>query len=70
MILIAISLLVGLMLALDVQKSLRTASTTTIFATLSRQDRPTAFWLVCAIKALLSAALAILASILIVRDPA
>ena len=68
MILIAIGLLIGLMMALDVQKSLRVASTTTIFTTLSRQNRPTAFWLVCGIKALMSAALAVLASILIVRN--
>jgi hypothetical protein len=69
-ILIAIGLIMGVGIALDVQKSLRTASTATIFGAYSRQDRPTAFWMVCGIKALLSATLAILTALLIVRNPA
>lgn len=70
MILIAVGLLAGVLIALDAQRNLATGSATTMFRTYSRQDHPTAFWLIFSTKALLSAALALLSAALIVRNPA
>lgn len=68
MILIIAGLLGGILIALDAQQNLRKGLATTVFRTYSKQDDPTAFWLVFATKVLLSAALAIFASALIVRN--
>lgn len=70
MILIIVGLLAGMLIALDAQRNLATGSATTMFRKYSREDRPRAFWLVFGIKVLLSAALALLSSALIVRNPA
>jgi hypothetical protein len=70
MILIAVALLAGILIALDAQRNLRTGSATTMFRSYSRQDSPNAFRLIVGIKVLLSAALAILSSALIVRTSA
>ena len=70
MILIVAGLIGGVLMALDAQRNLREGSATTLFRAYSRQDHPTAFWLVFWIKLLMSAALAILSSALIVRNPA
>jgi len=68
--LIIAGLMGGVLIALDAQQNLRTGSATTLFRAYSRQDRPTEFWLVFWTKVLLSAALAILSSALIVRNSA
>ena len=70
MILIVVGLLMGILIALDAQRNLRTGEASTVFRAYSRQDHPTAFWLVFWIKVILSAALAILSSALIVRNSA
>ncbi len=70
MILIAVALVAGLLIAFDAQRNLATGSATTLVRKYSRQDQPTAFWLIFSVKLLLSATLAILASALIVRDSA
>ncbi len=70
MILIAVGLLAGILIALDAQRNLGSGSATTMFRAYSRQDHPRAFWLVFSAKVLLSAALAILSAALIVRNPA
>lgn len=70
MILIAVGLFAGIVIALDAQRNLRTGSATTMVRSYSRQDQPNAFWLVFGAKVLLSAALAILSSALIVRNSA
>jgi hypothetical protein len=70
MISIVAGLVGGVLIALDAQRNLRTGSATTLFRAYSRQDHPTAFWVVFAIKVLLSMALAVLSSVLIVREPA
>ena len=70
MILVAVALVAGILIALDAQRNLGTGSATTMFRSYSRQDQPNAFWLVLGIKVLLSAALAILSSALIVRNTA
>ena len=70
MILVAVALVAGILIALDAQRNLGAGSATTVFRTYSRQDKPTAFWLVFWIKVILSAALAILSSALIVRNSA
>ena len=70
MILIIAGLVGGILMALDAQRNLRTGSAATVFRVYSRQEHPTAFWLVFWIKLLMSAALAILSSVLIVRNPA
>lgn len=70
MILIVVGLLAGILIAIDAQRNLGTGAATTIFRTYSRQEQPNAFWLVFSIKVLLSAALAILSSALIVRNSA
>lgn len=70
MILVAAALLAGVLIALDAQRNLRAGSATTLFRTYSRQDQPNGFWTVFGIKLLLSAALAILSSALIVRESA
>ena len=70
MILVAVALVAGVLIALDAQRNLGAGSATTMFRTYSRQDKPTAFWLVVWIKVILSAALAILSSALIVRNSA
>jgi hypothetical protein len=69
-ILVIAGLIGGVLIALDAQRNLRTGSATTVFRAYSRQDHPRAFWLVFWIKLLMSAALAILSSVLIVRSPA
>jgi len=70
MILVAVALVAGILIALDAQRNLRTGSATTMFCSYSRQDQPNAFRLVVGVKVLLSAALAILSSALIVRSSA
>ena len=70
MILIAAGLVAGILIALDAQRNLSTGSATTVFRTYSRLEHPNAFWSVFWIKVLLSAALAILSSALIVRNSA
>ena len=70
MILVIAGLIGGVLMALDAQRNLRTGSATTVFRAYSRQDNPTGFWLVFWIKLLMSAALAILSSALIVRNSA
>ena len=70
MILVAVALVAGVLIALDAQRNLGAGSATTVFRTYSRQDKPTAFWLVFWIKVILSATLAILSSALIVRNSA
>ena len=70
MILIAVALVAGVLIALDAQRNLATGMATTIARTFSRADRPRAFWLIFSIKVLLSAALALLSSVLIVKSPA
>jgi hypothetical protein len=69
-ILIAVGLVAGVLIALDVQRNLGAGSATTVFRTYSRQHEPRAFWTVVWIKVIMSAALAILSSALIVRDSA
>lgn len=69
--LFAIAGIVGaILIALDALKNLRTGTAKTAFGTYARQDRPTAFRVVCGIKFLMSATLLVLASILIVRNSA
>ena len=70
MILIAVALFAGILIALDAQRNLRNGSATTMFRSYSRQDQPRAFWLVFGIKVALSTALALLSAALIVQDPA
>ncbi len=70
MILIAAALLAGILIALDAQRNLRTGSATTLFRSYSKTDSPNAFWTIFGVKLLLSAALAILSSALIVRNSA
>ncbi len=70
MILIAVALVAGVLIALDAQRNLATGSATTMFRAYSREQEPKPFWLVFSIKVLLSAALALLAAALIVRNPA
>jgi hypothetical protein len=70
MILIAVGLFAGVLIALDAQRNLGTGSATTMFRSYSRQEQPRAFWLVFGIKVALSAALAILSAALIVQEPA
>ena len=70
MILIAVGLVAGILIALDAQRNLASGSATTMVRNYSRQDQPRAFWLVFSIKVLLSAALALLSAALIVRNPA
>jgi hypothetical protein len=68
MVQIIIGLVLGVLIALDAQRNLRTGSATTVFGAYSKQDRPTAFWVVFAIKVLLTAGLAALTAVLIVRN--
>jgi high-affinity Fe2+/Pb2+ permease len=70
MILVAAGLLAGILIALDAQRNLAAGSATTMFRSFSRNQQPRAFWLVFGAKVLLSAALAVLASALIVRNSA
>ena len=70
MILVVVGLVAGVLIALDAQRNLATGSATTIVRTFSRAERPRAFWLVFGIKVLLSAALALLSSALMLRNPA
>ena len=70
MILIIAGLVGGILIALDAQRNLGAGSATTLFRSYSRQEHPNAFWLVFWIKVLMSAALAILSSVLIVRNSA
>ena len=70
MILIAVALVAGILIALDAQRNLGAGSATTMLRSYSRQDQPRAFWIVFGVKVLLSAALALLAAALIVRSPA
>ena len=60
----------GILIALDAMKNLRMGVAKTTFGTYSRQDRPTAFRVICGIKLLMSVTLLILASALIVRNSA
>jgi hypothetical protein len=69
-ILIAVALVAGILIALDAQRNLATGSATTMVRSYSRQGQPRAFWLVFSIKVLLSASLALLSAALIVRSPA
>ena len=70
MILVIVGLFAGVLIALDAQRNLASGSASTMFRTYSRQDRPQAFWFVFGTKILLSAALALLSSALIVRNSA
>ena len=70
MILIAVALLAGVLIALEAQRNLATGAATTMFRSFSRQEQPRAFWLVFGTKVLLSATLAVLSSVLIVRNSA
>ena len=70
MILIAVGLFAGILIALDAQRNLGAGAATTMFRTFSRQEQPTAFWAVVWVKLLLSAALALLSSALMVRNSA
>jgi hypothetical protein len=70
MILVVAGLLAGILIALDAQRNLRTGEATTLLRAYSRQDHVGAFWLIFSIKVLLSAALAILSSALLVRNSA
>jgi hypothetical protein len=70
MIMIAVALVAGILIALDAQRNLGAGSATTMIRSYSRQDQPRAFWLVFGVKVLLSAALALLSAALIVRNPA
>ena len=69
MILIAVGLVAGILIALDAQRNLASGSATTMVRNYSRQDQPRAFWVVFWVKVLLSAALALLSAALIVRNP-
>lgn len=70
MILVVVGLVAGILIALDAQRNLASGSATTMFRRYSREDRPRAFWLVFGSKVLLSAALALLSSALLVRNQA
>ena len=70
MILTIAGLLAGILIALDAQRNLGTGSATTMFRAYARQEHPRAFWLVLGTKLVMSAALAILSSALIVRNSA
>jgi len=70
MILLIAGLIGGILMALDAQRNLRAGSATTMFRAYSRNDDPSAFWLIFGIKLLMSATLAILSSALIVRNSA
>lgn len=70
MIFAIVGLLGGILIALDALKNLRLGIAKTTFGTYSRQGSPTAFLVICGIKALMSVTLLILASVLIARSSA
>ncbi|KRA79358.1 hypothetical protein [Altererythrobacter sp. Root672] len=69
MIFVIVGIVAAVLIALDARKNIRLGSATTLFGTYSREERPTAFRIICGVKLLMSVTLLILAAMLVARNP-
>ncbi|MBO9518231.1 MAG: hypothetical protein J7493_09205 [Porphyrobacter sp.] len=70
MIFAIVGIVAAVLIALDARKNIRLGSATTLFGTYSKEERPTAFRIICGVKFLMSVILIVLASMLIARGAA